>query len=1013
MSEQKVIYLPPGVNTEEILRNRLKNAEDRIENDGGNFVGFGSSLANFPGGVNGGFAFNPFGLPGSAEFGGEMLSNANTIFKALRWYFVSNFRQVLSEAYVEIGLISTIVDVPVDDAFRGGIEIRSKQLSPEQVEELQISLDRDDDLNTVAQAAKWSRLFGGGGVIILTDQDPRTPLDLTKITEDSPLEFRSVDMWELFYMDQNVNDAFDPSLMEHTQEHYNYYGKLVHRSRVMRLKGLVAPSFVRPRLRGWGFSVVERLVRSLNQYLKNTSLTFELLDEAKVDVYHIKNLVNTLLSPQGANRVKQRVATANQIKNFQNAIVIDSEDEYEQKQLNFSGLSDVMVQCRIQIASEMRIPLTKLFGISAAGFNSGEDDIENYNASVEAEVRSKVKYMVLRMIEIKCQKLFQMVPDDLMVTFKPLRVLSAPDEETVKTQKFARLKEAAAEGLITPQQFIDAANKGNLFDIQLESPDMLNPSAPFDTAKESDLVDPNRPFDSLDPGANRVDTRSITPFEYSGSGKGHKTKATPAQKQKEENPTQREWMDAPLEHDEDAQHELKLEKPAAKDTDDAPDPKVPKAKEAKPQKTVPKTEAKDAPEQRRVNNGKKEIELERYYRSLDTKLQGAMPAYKNPKTGKITTGQDHLEAFTHGHPELEVDEDQGGNVIFIDKKGNRFKEAGVKTGTGPNFGWKLKGGDMVTRKQFDQLIDDCEKYERQGNSYSPGPGHGKSTKDKDGKTLKRGDIIEYKGSKLEVQSIDLDGTFRAGYFEKKDEFKSPEELSGEMVRKVNAGRQDDRIVQERLKIGLTPALMDKKTKAVHEGRFDQLHLDILASLPKGAVLSDYYKGFMHKGRFIFEQEANLLTQKLWEEGKLSNSADPRPLKRVAVVAVRCGNSLLTGKRRDTGCWTNPGGSCNEGESFEDAAVRELQEETGLVAAVDQLEHLTEKVYSYPDHRTQVVCYTLTLPQKEQARTMNDPDLEVERWRWVDLSPNTLELRSWNREADEDIAVNTLLEGVTA
>jgi phage-related protein (TIGR01555 family) len=912
MSEQKVIYLPPGVNTEEILRNRLKNAEDRIENDGGNFVGFGSSLANFPGGVNGGFAFNPFGLPGSAEFGGEMLSNANTIFKALRWYFVSNFRQVLSEAYVEIGLISTIVDVPVDDAFRGGMEIKSKQLSPEQVEELQISLDRDDDLNTVAQAAKWSRLFGGGGVIILTDQDPRTPLDLTKITEDSPLEFRAVDMWELFYMDQNVNDAFDPSLMEHTQEHYNYYGKLVHRSRVMRLKGLVAPSFVRPRLRGWGFSVVERLVRSLNQYIKNTSLTFELLDEAKVDVYHIKNLVNTLLSPQGANRVKQRVATANQIKNFQNAIVIDSEDEYEQKQLNFSGLSDVMVQCRIQIASEMRIPLTKLFGISAAGFNSGEDDIENYNASVESEVRSKVKYMVLRMIEIKCQKLFQMVPDDLMVTFKPLRVLSAPDEETVKTQKFARLKEAAAEGLITPQQFIDAANKGNLFDIQLESPNMLNPSAPFDTAKESDLVDPNRPFDSLDPGANRVDTRSITPFEYSGSGKGHKTKATPAQKQKEENPTQREWMDAPLEHDEDAQHELKLEKPAAKDTDDAPDPKVPKAKEAKPQKTVPKTEAKDAPEQRRVNNGR-------------------------------------------GH-------------VTMDN------------------------------------------------------GEARTARDANNKIIKRGDRVSYKGATGVVDGIDSDNSIRVSFYKAKGEYQKfsdgswcPEwdETGAESVRKMNAGRQDDMIVKKRLKIGLTPALMDKKTKAVHEGRFDQLHLDILASLPKGAVLSDYYKGFMHKGRFIFEQEANLLTQKLWEEGKLSNSADPRPLKRVAVVAVRCGNSLLTGKRRDTGCWTNPGGSCNEGESFEDAAVRELQEETGLVAAVDQLEHLTEKVYSYPDHRTQVVCYTLTLPQKEQARTMNDPDLEVERWRWVDLSPNTLELRSWNREADEDIAVNTLLEGVTA
>jgi hypothetical protein len=61
----------------------------------------------------------------------------------------------------------------------------------------------------------------------------------------------------------------------------------------------------------------------------------------------------------------------------------------------------------------MRMPLTKLFGISAAGFNSGEDDIEVYNAMIESEIRGKLKYDLLRMVEIKCQKLFSMVPDDI------------------------------------------------------------------------------------------------------------------------------------------------------------------------------------------------------------------------------------------------------------------------------------------------------------------------------------------------------------------------------------------------------------------------------------------------------------------------------------------------------------------------------------------------------------------------------------------------------------------------
>jgi len=51
MSE-KIIYLPPGIDTEAILQHRLQKAEERIQND--NFVGFGSNLADMPG-LGGGF----------------------------------------------------------------------------------------------------------------------------------------------------------------------------------------------------------------------------------------------------------------------------------------------------------------------------------------------------------------------------------------------------------------------------------------------------------------------------------------------------------------------------------------------------------------------------------------------------------------------------------------------------------------------------------------------------------------------------------------------------------------------------------------------------------------------------------------------------------------------------------------------------------------------------------------------------------------------------------------------
>lgn len=488
------------------------------------------TIQNGPG-LGGGINLGGFPANQGAPFT-ETVSTVNDTFINLRWYLVSNFRQFLSEMYVEIGLVQTIVDVPVDDGLRGGVELKSKQLDENQLEELTNSLDRDDDINTVGQAAKWNRLFGGAGILILTDQDPQEPLDLAHIGPDTPLEFRAVDMWELFWDKQNT-EGYDPAIQSEDFEYYNYYGEEVHKSRVMRLKGLTAPSFIRPRLRGWGFSCAEALIRSINQYLRATNVAYEVLNEFKLDIYKIKNLVNTLLSPTGARQIQERVAVANRTKNYQNAIVMDTEDDYVQKQLSFGGLAETMGQIRMQVASDMRMPMTKLFGMSATGFNSGEDDIEVYNSMVESQVRNKVKYDILRLCEIKCQKLFGFVPDDLSLTFKPLRMLSAEQEENVKTQKFNRIIQAKTAGEISTQEFRDACNRGKLFDITLDTSEDGIGGFMQDQVQEG-VNNPYKPQDIDDPGADRLDTRKSRATEVGGAGKEPVDKDAPPPRSSDE-----------------------------------------------------------------------------------------------------------------------------------------------------------------------------------------------------------------------------------------------------------------------------------------------------------------------------------------------------------------------------------------------------------------------------------------------------------------------------------------------
>ena len=390
-------------------------------------------------------------------------SRLDTVFINTRWNLISNYRSVLSEAYAEYGIVQTLVEQPVSDAFSRGFDIDTEELSVDQKKELQTYLERYQIIQTIQKAIGWSRLFGGGGVIVVTDQKPDTPLDISKINKDTPLSFVDADMWELY---KDTTNIWNPTIDTNDERKFSYYGINLHRSRVFPIMGKEAPSFIRPRLRGWGMSELERVVRSINSYLKNQDLIFELLDEAKIDVYQLNGFNRAMLTPQGSRGAEERVRISNTLKSYLNALVLDVTDKYEQKQLSFNGLSDILNQIRQGVAADLKMPMTKLFGVSAAGFNSGEDDIENYNAMIESEIRSKVKYIVVQVLEICCQKLFGFVPKNLNITFKSLRILSAEQEENMKNSQFNRLIQAYANGLLSAGDAMVGCNSANLLPVQ-------------------------------------------------------------------------------------------------------------------------------------------------------------------------------------------------------------------------------------------------------------------------------------------------------------------------------------------------------------------------------------------------------------------------------------------------------------------------------------------------------------------------------------------------------------------
>jgi len=110
------------------------------------------------------------------------------------------------------------------------------------------------------------------------------------------------------------------------------------------------------------------------------------------------------------------------------------------------------------------------------------------------------------------------------------------------------------------------------------------------------------------------------------------------------------------------------------------------------------------------------------------------------------------------------------------------------------------------------------------------------------------------------------------------------------------------------------------------------------------------------------------------------------------VMVLKDNKILLGKRHDDpkkadselhgeGTWTMPGGKLEFGESFEEASVREVLEETGLKVDKSKLKLISLANDMVTDAHFVTVGFLCT--EFEGEPKVMEPD-EITEWQWFDL-----------------------------
>jgi len=366
---------------------------------------------------------------------------------------------MLLSLYRGSGILKRIINLPVEDAIAHWYKIDS-QLAPEQLDALKKLEKKTKIKRGIEFGLKWARLFGGAGALIMIDGHGDIldqPLDLKTIEVDSFKGLYVVDRWSGLYPSMtNVDDINDPDFG--LPEYYEVRASetatdnvRVHHSRILRFVGDELPYWESLVEQAWGASVIETIFDELRQYDDAKHNIGRLLYQANVWIQKSPDLAQMLGTNQyQSGRLYETLKAQNILMSSFSTRVIDADDSLENKPYAFTGLDQVLTQFQQALCSVTGFPMTKLFGISPGGMNAtGESDTDNYYTLLENMQENKIEPHLDRLLPIMCMSEFGAVPDDLGVSFNPVRIPDGKEKADIATAKTTAVTSTYDNGLLS------------------------------------------------------------------------------------------------------------------------------------------------------------------------------------------------------------------------------------------------------------------------------------------------------------------------------------------------------------------------------------------------------------------------------------------------------------------------------------------------------------------------------------------------------------------------------------
>jgi phage-related protein (TIGR01555 family) len=331
-------------------------------------------------------------------------------------YDLLNSFAELDAAYQTNWIARQIVDIPAGDMVREWRTIKSDDSEKIQQEEQRLDLRI-----ACGEALSWARLFGGAGILMLTNQDLGEPLKVDKIKKGDLGRLLVLDRWEMQPQTINTWNVLASNYL--MPEFYTVQGgsQSIHWTHFARFNGAKLPRRQMAQTQGWGDSELRKCMEDLRDTVSAKGGIAELMQEASIDIITREGLADELASDQD-EAITERYALFAQLKSIVNLALLDGNETFDRKTLNLSGVAKTLEVLMVWLAGCADIPVTRLFGTSATGLNAtGEGDLSNYYDSIGAKQTTQLAQPLNYLDQIMVRSALGSFPDGFDYVWNPLK----------------------------------------------------------------------------------------------------------------------------------------------------------------------------------------------------------------------------------------------------------------------------------------------------------------------------------------------------------------------------------------------------------------------------------------------------------------------------------------------------------------------------------------------------------------------------------------------------------------